>query len=74
MLAIKEIYKNLKLAVGFNLLHFQFTPASSNLAAKYLGVVGANGFLVDLKTTNPVKTENRAQAESIRQKWSLMLK
>ena len=42
--------------------------------APYLGVVGVNGFLVDLKTINPVKAENSAQADNIRQNLSLILK
>ena len=40
----------------------------------YLGVFGATGFRVDLKTINPVKTENRAQAHNMRQNLSLRLK
>ena len=36
--------------------------------------MGVNGFLVDLKTINPVKTENSTQADSIRQNFSLILK
>lgn len=40
----------------------------------YLGVLGATGFRVDLKTMNPVKIENSTQAVSMRQNLSLILK
>ena len=40
----------------------------------YLGVLGATGFRVDLKTIKPVKIENITQAVSMRQNLSLILK